>query len=74
MRKTKQPNIVVFAALTTTTLFTWIFFEAYQILTKQDLESVPPAVLVPLSPTLDKNTLSEIESRTHFGETARLPQ
>lgn len=74
MRKTKQPNIVVFAALTTTTLFTWIFFEAYQILTKQDLESVPPAVLVQLSPTLDKNTLSEIESRTHFGKTARLPQ
>lgn len=74
MRKTKQPNIVVFAALTTTTLFTWIFFEAYQILTKQDLESVPPAVLVPLSPTLDKNTLSEISSRTHFNETARPPQ
>lgn len=74
MRKTKQPSIVVFAALTTTTLFTWIFFEAYQILTKQDLESVPPAVLVPLSPTLDKNTLSEIESRTHFSGTAHLPQ
>lgn len=68
MTKKKQPNIIVFAALTTTTLLTWILLEAYLTFTKKTFESIPQAVLTPLVPTLDSKATEELKRRISFSE------
>ncbi|MBI2268000.1 MAG: hypothetical protein HYU80_00970 [Candidatus Blackburnbacteria bacterium] len=62
----KRPNILIFAALTTTTIFTWTAFEVYRTLNKTSLESVPQDILAPLSPTLDQEALKLVKDRRFF--------
>lgn len=62
----KRPNILVFAALTTTTIFTWIAFEVYRTLNKTSFGSVPQEILAPLSPNLDAEALKLVKDRRFF--------
>lgn len=62
------PTIVIFAILTTITTFVWIGFEAYRAYTKEPALPVPEAVLNPLDPNLDINTLSSVANRVYLKE------
>lgn len=61
--KRKRSNFTVFAILTTITLLTWVIFDAYQSLKKTEFETIPPAVLAPLVPSLDQEVLANIEEK-----------
>lgn len=62
----KGPNLVVFGIITTVTIFVWIGFEVYKILNPRTIESIPDSVLMPISPTLDLETLRKLEARRNF--------
>lgn len=64
--KSKQPKVLVFAIMTTLAILTWVSFEAYTVLNKRDLQSVPQGVMAPLVPTLDTETLKKLEGTTYF--------
>jgi hypothetical protein len=53
---------------TTITIVFWVFFTLYNILTGDPDLKIDPALLEPISPTLDTQTLSEVENRAFFGE------
>lgn len=69
MRKQKQSKITTFAILTTVTVLTWVFVEAYLIINKTSLKNIPPEVLREIDPTLNVETLTEIERRRYFADT-----
>lgn len=64
----KDPNILLFAIFTTVTIFIWIGFEVYKILTPHTLESIPDSVLLPLEPKLDLESLKKLEARRNFSD------
>lgn len=68
MQKTKRSNITVFVILTTITILTWVIFDAYQRFNKTEIKDIPPEVLLPLSPSLDKQTLDNIEAKLYFSQ------
>jgi len=69
----KGPNLVLFGIITTVTIFVWIGFEVYKILNPRTIESIPDAVLAPLDPTLDIQTLKKLEARRNFTDEQILP-
>lgn len=50
------------------TLLTWVAVEAYQRFTKIDFGNIPPEVLAPLQPKLDKKVLDLIETRKTYSD------
>jgi hypothetical protein len=64
----KNSNLTTFALLTTLTLVTWIFIEAYQRFYKANIQTVPPAILSPLTPILDSAYLDELEKRRQISD------
>src|SRR3972149_11073783 len=66
--KRKMPALVSTAILTVIILFMWIAFSVYRVLTDQPPISVPPEILEPISPTLDKEALATLSQRTYFEE------
>lgn len=65
--KTKQKsNLTTLAILTMLTLLTWVAIEAYQKFITRDPGNIPPEVLAPLKPTLDKTVLDLLESRKNY--------
>lgn len=68
MKKAKIPGIVTTAIITTITIFTWIVFSVYRAFTTTPPVSVPPEVLVPLSPELDDQSLARLSERLYFEE------
>ncbi|MBI2590905.1 MAG: hypothetical protein HYW33_03460 [Candidatus Blackburnbacteria bacterium] len=62
----KGPNLLLFAIFTTITIFVWISTEVYQILQQKSFENIPPAVLDPLSPSLNTKILEDLESKKYF--------
>lgn len=72
MRK-KRSKITVFAILTTITILVWIFAEAYQRLKKTELTTIPEAILAPIAPSLDRETLDNMEKRLWFSQNPSAP-
>lgn len=68
MQKKKQSNLTIFAVLTTITIMIWVLAEGYSRITQTEIKTIPPKVLVPLSASLDKETLDTIEKRRVFSK------
>ena len=68
MKPPKAPRLVTIAIFTTITIVFWIFISVYNILTQSAQESVNPELLEPIDPTLDINSLREIEGRIFYAE------
>lgn len=64
--KKQKSNLTILAVLTMLTLLTWVAIEVYQRYVKIDFGNIPPEVLAPLTPTLDKKTLDLIESKKSY--------
>lgn len=71
--KTKIPNLVTVLIFTLITSIAWVFFSVYRALTAKPNFDVPPAVLQPLSPNLDKSTIDKVEGRMYF-EDNQIPE
>ena len=71
MKEPKAPRLVTIAIFTTITIIFWVFFSLYRILTATPNLDIPPELLEPINPSLDKNALNSIESRVFFEELAR---
>lgn len=68
MKNFKPPSFITILILTAITVVFWIFFGVVRIFTKADEETVPAAILAPLSPTLDKDVLDKLPSRVYFDD------
>jgi|SRR3989304_199548 len=66
--KRKTPALVNTAILTLITIFMWIAFSVYRILASQPPINVPPEILEPISPALDRQVLAAVSERTFFEE------
>jgi len=66
--KRKTPTLVTTAILTVITIFMWIAFSVYQAFTKEPLVNIPPEILAPVSPTLDKEILASLSQKTYYNE------
>ncbi|MCJ7805334.1 hypothetical protein MUP46_01690 [Patescibacteria group bacterium] len=67
-KKSRVPSLVTIAVLTAITLVFWVFFTAYRAFTTKPSPSVPEDILQALTPTLDTDSLSKIQSRTFLSE------
>lgn len=68
MKKFKPPSFLTIMILTIITIVFWIFFGVVRIFSKAVEQTVPAAILTPLSPTLDKNVLDSLPSRVYFDD------
>lgn len=68
MKKSKTPNLVILAILTTITAAFWVFFSVYRVFTNEPSPNVPPEILEPVSPTLDSDVIDKIQGRIFFSE------
>lgn len=59
----KKSKITVFAVLTTATILVWVAAEANQRLKKTEVASIPNSILAPITPSLDKSVLDNMENR-----------
>ncbi|MDO8503693.1 MAG: hypothetical protein Q7S60_03305 [bacterium] len=66
MKPKKTSNITVFAVLTTLTILTWVGFEIYQAFNKPGMVAISEEVLAPLTPSLNKTVLDNMEQRRFF--------
>ena len=66
--KDKGSNLLIFAIITTITIFVWIFVEVYKTLNKRSFESVPESVLSPITPTLDTDLLTNIGNKKYYSD------
>lgn len=68
MKSKQKSNLTTLAILTMLTLLTWVSVEAYQRFTKKDFGNIPPEILTPLQPNLDKKVLDLIETRKTYSD------
>jgi len=68
MKDIKAPNIVIIGVLTVITIAFWIIYGIYKLLSNPQTVSVESQILEPLSPTLDRDSLSTLEQRVFFSE------
>lgn len=66
MKPKRKSNITVFAVLTTLTILTWVGFEIYQAFNKPGLTTISEEVLAPLTPSLNRVVLDNMEQRRFF--------
>lgn len=67
MKKTKIPSLVTVAVFTTITVVCWIIFGTVRIFShKPTLVNIPPELLAPVNPTLDKNAVDKIQKTFYF--------
>jgi len=59
-------DALILAILTLITVFTWIAFDLYRILTKTEIPQVLQKQIAPLNPKIPSATLEELESRISF--------
>lgn len=62
----KRPTYLFVIILTTVTIVFWIAYEVYLILTTTPQSSVDPKILEPLNPSLDVETLDDLNNRIYF--------
>jgi hypothetical protein len=68
MKKTKLPNIVAVLILTLITVVMWVSFSIYRAVVSAPSAVVPAAVSQPLTPTLDSEAMTLLESRVFIDE------
>lgn len=68
MRKVKPPKMLYINVLTLITVVIWVITSLVRVLIAKPEYDVPEEILTPISPTLDINTLSEVERRLYFQE------
>jgi hypothetical protein len=73
MKKNKLPSLVSILILTLLTSVVWVSLSVYWAVKTKPPESVPKAVSEPLTPTLDQDTISKIESGM-FLDNSQIPQ
>jgi len=73
MKKTKLPNLIPVLILTLITVVMWIFLDVFRILKKVPELVVPTEISQPLTPTLDQNSINQIESRIFLND-SQIPE
>lgn len=71
--KRRRSKITIFAVITTMTIVIWILAEAYQRIKRTEFTAIPANILAPITPSLDRETLDNIEKRLWFQETFSAP-
>lgn len=66
--KPKTPRFLIVIILTVITSVFWIFFGVYRIFTSKPSPSVPPEILEPVNPNLDKKAVAAIAGRLYIEE------
>ena len=67
-KKASGSKLVGIAIFTAVTLFVWLGIEAFQRITRRDLTVIPPEILNPLTPTLDKEVFQTIKNKKALTE------
>jgi hypothetical protein len=73
MKNNKLPSLISILILTLLTAITWVSFSIYRALTISAPPSIPQDISQPLTPTLDQNSISKIESSI-FLDDSQIPQ
>lgn len=73
MKKSKLPGILTILILTLITMVVWISLSIYWALSKKSDPSVPEEISKPLTPTLDMDSLNNIQSRL-FLDDSQIPE
>src|SRR5258706_5954281 len=68
MKRLKTPKAVTTAVLTLITIFFWAGFEIYRSLTIKPTPTVTEAIINPVDPHLDINTLSTLNQRLFLND------
>jgi hypothetical protein len=66
MKKNKLPSIISILVLTLLTILLWITLSVYRAFITKPTASVPEEVSAPLTPTLDANTIKQIEGGVYL--------
>ena len=66
MKKDKLPSIVSILILTLMTVILWISLSIYHAFTTKPAASVPAEILATINPTLDQDTIKQIESGVYL--------
>lgn len=72
MKKGKLPSVVTVLILTLITAVMWVSLNVYRSLTEKPPPAIPPEISEPLDPSLDIQTLNQIQSRL-FLEESEIP-
>ncbi len=73
MKPPKIPSIISLIILTTITLIFWVLFEVLRAFIAKPSTSVPQEITQSLSPSLDTNTVNEMQSAVFFDK-SQIPQ
>lgn len=73
MKKNKLPSLVVILILTLITVIMWISFNIYRSLTAKPAPAVPLEISEPLTPSLDTQTLNELNSKLYLNQ-SQIPE
>ena len=72
MKKDKLPSIVSILILTLMTVILWITLSIYHAFTTKPAASVPTEISRTLNPTLDQDTVKQIESGVYL-DSSKIP-
>ena len=73
MKKNKLPSLVAILILTLITSVMWISFSVYRALTTETPLKISKTILEPLNPSLDEETIGQIESKIFLNE-SQIPE
>ncbi len=65
MKNNKLPSLIVLMILTVITVLFWISFSVYRTLTKTTEPPVGASVLAPIVPSLDTQTMDNVENKIY---------
>jgi hypothetical protein len=68
MNKSKLPNLIPILILTLITVVMWVSLDVFRALKKAPELTVPTEITQPLIPTLDQNSINQIESRIFLND------
>ncbi len=68
MKKNKLPSLIPILILTLITVVMWVSLDVVRLLKKTPELVVPKDISQPLTPTLDENSINQIESRIFLND------
>jgi hypothetical protein len=68
MKKNKLPSLIPILILTLITVIMWVSLDVVRLLKKTSELVVPKDISQPLAPTLDENSIKQIESRIFLND------
>jgi hypothetical protein len=68
MNKSKLPNLIPILILTLITVVMWVSLDVLRALKKAPELTVPTEITQPLIPSLDQNSINQIESRIFLND------